>query len=418
MNRIILIGNGFDLAHGIPTSYQSFINFLWEKIITEIYTCKTGECFENDDISIDKVPFKMMGGNSFISLKENLNNHRSTMVFKNTFFETITQKSYIQNWVDIENEYYSILKDLYKKPMSKYSINQLNEDFEKITNYLKDYLINVEEKFKSQLGKKDFLEKIGSKIYSSFKLKDFNEQSINSKVGIEFEKIEKDINYLQADKIGFEELSDDKKRIITKIGYKESKIKLRELLLSNLASEYFDLMPEHILFLNFNYTSTEDLYKSDEHYDQFGLNYTTPYSSNHIHGSLKLTDNNPIIFGFGDEIDEEYKALEDLNDNRYLANIKSMKYLESDNYKKLLEYLNSSSYQIFLFGHSCGISDRTLLNTLFEHKNCVSIKPFYYQINPVKDDYSEIVRNISRNFNNKVSMRDKVVNKKYCESLS
>ena len=29
MNRIILIGNGFDLAHGLPTSYGSFIDWYW-----------------------------------------------------------------------------------------------------------------------------------------------------------------------------------------------------------------------------------------------------------------------------------------------------------------------------------------------------------------------------------------------------
>lgn len=26
MNRIVLIGNGFDLAHGLPTGYVDFIN--------------------------------------------------------------------------------------------------------------------------------------------------------------------------------------------------------------------------------------------------------------------------------------------------------------------------------------------------------------------------------------------------------
>lgn len=31
MNRIILIGNGFDLAHGLPTRYEDFINWYWEK---------------------------------------------------------------------------------------------------------------------------------------------------------------------------------------------------------------------------------------------------------------------------------------------------------------------------------------------------------------------------------------------------
>ena len=31
MNRIILIGNGFDLAHGLKTSYADFINWYWDK---------------------------------------------------------------------------------------------------------------------------------------------------------------------------------------------------------------------------------------------------------------------------------------------------------------------------------------------------------------------------------------------------
>ncbi len=29
MNRIILIGNGFDLAHGLETSYKDFIDDFW-----------------------------------------------------------------------------------------------------------------------------------------------------------------------------------------------------------------------------------------------------------------------------------------------------------------------------------------------------------------------------------------------------
>ena len=30
MNRLVLIGNGFDLAHGLKTSYKDFINWYWE----------------------------------------------------------------------------------------------------------------------------------------------------------------------------------------------------------------------------------------------------------------------------------------------------------------------------------------------------------------------------------------------------
>ena len=30
MNRLILIGNGFDKAHGLATSYQEFIDWYWD----------------------------------------------------------------------------------------------------------------------------------------------------------------------------------------------------------------------------------------------------------------------------------------------------------------------------------------------------------------------------------------------------
>jgi hypothetical protein len=34
------------------------------------------------------------------------------------------------------------------------------------------------------------------------------------------------------------------------------------------------------------------------------------------------------------------------------------------------------SFQVLIMGHSCGLSDRTLLNIVFEHNNCRSIKVF------------------------------------------
>lgn len=31
MNRLVLIGNGFDLAHGLKTKYEHFIDWYWEE---------------------------------------------------------------------------------------------------------------------------------------------------------------------------------------------------------------------------------------------------------------------------------------------------------------------------------------------------------------------------------------------------
>ena len=31
MNRLVIIGNGFDMAHGLKTSYKDFITWYWDK---------------------------------------------------------------------------------------------------------------------------------------------------------------------------------------------------------------------------------------------------------------------------------------------------------------------------------------------------------------------------------------------------
>lgn len=36
MNRLVIIGNGFDLAHGLKTSYKNFIDWYWEQRVDEL----------------------------------------------------------------------------------------------------------------------------------------------------------------------------------------------------------------------------------------------------------------------------------------------------------------------------------------------------------------------------------------------
>ena len=166
-----------------------------------------------------------------------------------------------------------------------------------------------------------------------------------------------------------------------------------------------DSVPSNIMLLNFNYTKTPELYLTDSSIARI----------NYIHG--KLDNPESVIFGYGDELDEDYKKLQELNENEVLRHIKSIHYLESDRYRKVLEFIESGPFQICVMGHSCGSSDRTLLNTLFEHRNCVSVKPYYY-IYGQEDNYLELVQNISRNFTDMKLMRDRVVNKTLCEPLT
>lgn len=166
------------------------------------------------------------------------------------------------------------------------------------------------------------------------------------------------------------------------------------------------MLPEQIMLLNFNYTKTANEYLND--YDIFSLNY--------IHGVLESPDS--MIFGYGDEFEDKYKRLQNLNNNECLTNIKTIRYQESDNYRKVLDFIESAPFQVCIMGHSCGNSDRTLLNTIFEHRNCISIKPYYYIKDDGTDSYIELIQNISRNFTDMKLMRDRVVNKTYCETLT
>ena len=44
MNRRIIIGNGFDMAHGLKTSYMDFINWYWEQRLSTLLTENTSNC--------------------------------------------------------------------------------------------------------------------------------------------------------------------------------------------------------------------------------------------------------------------------------------------------------------------------------------------------------------------------------------
>jgi hypothetical protein len=415
MNRIILIGNGFDLAHGMPTSYQDFLNDFFKNIIAEIKAdcIPIGQSFKKEGlINIAEVPVHWTDPATLLSFKEDCSTPDDNLIFENAFLEQIFKKSYIQNWVDIENEYYELLKKSLDNS-SGYKVEDLNSDFEGVKQLLNEYLKRCE---RDSTG--NFIDGILYKAYSEIRIKEMSRVAVNNLV----ENIYQEYLFYEA----YPSDDPDSKRkyavVVNEITHEHTK-KIDRLAVRQYVNSYkkyfFEEKPDKTLFLNFNYTYTEKLYARLSSIDKsrYDIKQSVDIGTIHIHGSLNDDDKNPIIFGYGDELDDDYKRIEKLNKNEYLENIKSIKYSDTDNYKRLLEFVEQDEYQISVFGHSCGTSDRTLLNTLFEHDNCASIKPFYHKKEDGSDNYSDIVRNISRNFNSKVKMRDRVVNKTYCEPL-
>jgi hypothetical protein bacD2_23990 len=416
MNRIILIGNGFDLAHGLKTGYKDFIDSYWDEVAVTTYdkyvdyfrksVVTIPDSYNDNLISIriyngkasipDRVISSCESHNRYGVLcssinKLNKSNKRpfsAELKFKNNFFEHISNQCSLVNWVDIENEYYEALKKLLlveDAQTRSISVKKLNKEFDAVKGLLEKYLTEVS---KSVIEAKEsitdvFKSKISLDNIAVTKRDLFRELVVESALSHQPVSTHPQTYYPH--------MLETVKEIERK--------KIRQ-------SMGTDFVPDKILLLNFNYTNTaEKLYVKGGAYEVIN-----------IHGELN-NKNNPIIFGYGDELDDDYKTIEKLQDNDFLENIKSINYHKTRNYRRLLDFIHSGLYQVFVMGHSCGNSDRTLLNTLFEHDNCVSVKVFYHQIEAGKDDYSNIIRNISRNFNDKARMRDTVVNWEDCSPL-
>lgn len=294
-------------------------------------------------------------------------------------------------------------------------IQKLNGDFKIIKTLLSDYLKRVDNSF-NQSQCYETIRDIGFKIYENLNPKDFSESFLDKYANDQYSVIKDQLDFFLSNRMLPDNISQSNRLLIENINSLDPIKQIKKILRYGSASNYFDLVPNSTLLLNFNYTNTTNYYEDPRHFERFS-DTLTKVSLNHIHGDLNNQKTNPMIFGFGDELDEDYMRIEKTNNNDFLENVKSINYLESDNLKKLLEFANSDDYQIYIMGHSCGVSDRTLLNTLFEHKNCATVKFFYHKKEDGTDNYSDIIRNISRNFNDKAIMRERVVNKKYCYPL-
>lgn len=415
MNRIIIVGNGFDLAHQLATRYEDFINWYWEEwghlLATSMNRNLTdGLCSFRLKKDVELAGwYYVWGWHYHISTRDyplrdlvkqaKTDTEVCNFDMHSIFFTEICKSIEEKGWVDIEAEYYRMLNSVYLS-----SPQRLNEEFAIVRKKLIEYLTSIQD---SNINDSIVNQATRGCMMAPFSAKEIAIEAQNK--WIEFVKR----------RIYNEDLVENIK-LYKPLDAKERNEKVDEFRtnwqwqMNGMGLESIDegalpadmLYPDRVMLLNFNYTKTADMYMpSDKHH----------FPINHIHGHLDNPDS--VIFGYGDELDNKYQEISSLNNNELLKNIKSIRYLEDVNYRNVLEFVESAPYQIYIMGHSCGTSDRTLLNTLFEHPNCVSIKPFYYQNDEGQDNYIEIVQNISRNFSNAQKMRDRVVNKTFCQPL-
>lgn len=351
-NRIILIGNGFDLAHGLKTSYNDFISWYWDK---EYKLIKTQyEQWPEIDIFERKTKiysYKSVGGDIHHAYIPRCGEElRRCVTITNRFWDRIEKELTTPYWSGIEDLYYKCLNECRKTYLSeqergvKSEISRLNEDFDTIRSLFKSFLKTYYNENGQLTWKKDI----------------FN--------------IEGMLTYMPE-------------------------------MLDSMLQDFIGTTPENnsnsdhrIVLLNFNYTRTPELYL--EEIEKHGIQVKTIY----IHGEL-FDENNPMIFGYGDEMAQESVDIVESKQNEFLKYSKSVLYFQSGQYQELMNALKKSptdpnfeDFEIFIFGHSCTNGDRTLLRYLFESEHCKRIKYFHYAGKNGMADFKEKASNIYRIF--------------------
>lgn len=318
MRRVVLLGNGFDRAHGYKTLYSDFIKNLIDKSINYDNEIRE-ELFNVSFLRSDWQTYEYIKDN-FRDLTGSRHPDQNDQIhFNNELLYTIMYQYFSADWIHIELLYYEQLCScLNSSKYDKNRLEKLNSDFLLITKYLESYLVSL---------------------------------------------------------------------------FKEDTITLIPELLEIFQSK----KPESILLINFNYTPIANAYLSFLRIEDKNLI--------HIHGELESEDN-PIIFGYGDITDDKYPEISAQNSNTFLENLKQHKYKNWDSYDNIIEYIDKDNFEIFSIGHSLGLSDKTFLKEVLEHKNVSKVNLFYHKD---RKGYQNINNNLSRIVDPKIG-NEKVFN--------
>ncbi|EAR11706.1 hypothetical protein PI23P_00840 [Polaribacter irgensii 23-P] len=345
LDQIVIIGNGFDKSIGCPSSYREFLFFLLKKEITKV-------CNEENHQP-----------NKFYEAKNPIFTfHFIRFVGKENFLSAIDKIKTIKD-----------VRLFFEKDIVMY-------------RFISPF---IEELFNTENDNWGDIEVIYYKSLLSISKKDNqNIPLLNSQLEFirdELLKYLSDLNLVTSavHRFGPNDFSDILLKETRANGVNNSSTK-KEVRLDN------------ICFINFNYTNfLNEIISKTEFKNSKVIS---------IHGNINNKED--VIFGYGDEDNEDFNNLKNDGRNVLLKHIKTYNYQNNDNYKKLLVFLSrSKDFQVVIYGHSCSLSDKVLLREIFENNKCKSIRVLHYK---GSKNYYDILYNISRVFQKNKQVREKV----------
>jgi hypothetical protein len=355
--NILVIGNGFDLEHGLPTKYKDFldfmqcINFLKEDLnstnnttINEIYFGAQLE--EQLNITLDNNVKKYFCDKNLLDFSEfnkwakdgvanKLVEYAGNNIWIKYFVENIKYKN--QGWIDFETEISNVI--------------QCFDYMKNYSEYCKKYLKWPEEKEQEKYYKEEIVKKI--LVYSMLDIKPF--ELIEQKLELIIETLNEHLNNL----------------IICLEIYLEDCVE--NIQAKYLASDLVNYMPNKVL--SFNYTKThEKYYKCEKNLPTNNQGQLVqPKTYEYIHGQAMLgreKENNNMVIGIDEYLDKDKKdkELDFIEFKKYYQRIYKRTGLE---YSKWIDYVcsNNFSNEIYIFGHSLDVTDKDILYKLLIESN-------------------------------------------------
>lgn len=146
MAELVIIGNGFDLAHGLKTSYHDFLRWLFElanknpEKVSRLIKYRKRERINPENLFSEE--------------------HRKDIInyfdWHSTFLRPLFDKTLVHNWSDLEAQYF-------KQLIETSNPKKLNEDFNLIKEFLVEYLIIQQGNFTKLPNYEKIFEDIDSK---------------------------------------------------------------------------------------------------------------------------------------------------------------------------------------------------------------------------------------------------------------
>lgn len=361
--KILIIGNGFDLAHGLPTTYDDFLNFI-EKL-KDCYGSWNYNTY-SEDINVSSEVFNY--------LKENfsLDNRKRKAEFKEVLElcrENVWIKYFLKKrealgkgWIDFENEICNVIKALdYKK---KCIIKQ---------EFYKEYSLEENKYYDDLLSK--FSNSTSIYMSSISIVKEFDTKIKN--------KLEEDLKKL---------------------------IRCLEIYLSDCVGNIFvdKRIPEieDIEFdkvISFNYTNTyERLYN---------VSRTKRAQIDYIHGNAESKREillNNMVLGIDEYLPDSEKNsnLDFITFKKYYQRIdknSQCEYKTWINQKFIAKFpdIKKDTIEVTILGHSLDVTDKDILSEIINNEN-VSKVTIYHHKREIKGDHiTNLVKVIGQDTLNK-----------------